>query len=147
MRWGGQSWQPILPPPHFYAALKPAKSRRLAEKPAPQTYGKSLPEGKSRKLSDIAPSCLCFSVVWHIYAFMLIWIVRTTIDLPDALFRKTKAVAALRGSSMKDLIVRAVEREVTQGQGVAKPARVPLIHLGRGRKLDLTGFDLDDLLT
>jgi hypothetical protein len=78
---------------------------------------------------------------------MLICIVRTTIDLPDALFRKTKAVAALRGSSMKDLIVRAVEREVTQGQGVAKPTRVPLIHLGRGRKLDLTGFDLDDLLT
>jgi hypothetical protein len=54
---------------------------------------------------------------------------------------------------MKDLIVLAIEREVTQGfggmagQAVTKPVRVPLIHLRRGRKLDLTGFDLDDLLT
>jgi hypothetical protein len=78
---------------------------------------------------------------------------RTTIDLPDALFRRTKATAALRGSSMKDLIVRAIEREVTQGTGrlagqaAAKPVRLPLIHLRRGQKLDLTGFDLDDLLT
>ena len=77
---------------------------------------------------------------------------RITIDLPDALFRRTKAVAALSGSSMKDLIVRAVEREVTKDSGVlerhvAKSVKVPLIHLGRGRKLDLTGFDFDDLLT
>jgi hypothetical protein len=78
---------------------------------------------------------------------------RTTIDLPDVLYRRTKAAAALRGSSMKALIVLAIEREVTQGSGgiagqaVAKPVRVPLIHLRRGRKLDLTGFDLDDLLT
>ena len=75
---------------------------------------------------------------------------RTTIDLPDDLFRRTKAVAALRGSSMKDLIVRAVEREVTRGSvaesKAAQPVRVPLIHLRRGRKLDLTGFDFDDLL-
>jgi hypothetical protein len=68
-------------------------------------------------------------------------------------FRRTKALAALRGSSMKDLIVRAVEREVTKGSGslkrqaAAKPVKVPLLHLGRGRKLDLTGFDFDDLLT
>ena len=42
---------------------------------------------------------------------------RTTIDLPDILFRRTKAVAALRGSSMKDLIVRAIEREVVAKSG------------------------------
>ena len=77
---------------------------------------------------------------------------RTTVDLPDTLFRRTRAIAALRGSSMKDLIVRAIERQVAKGSGVlekqvAKPVRVPLIQLGRGRKLDLTGFDFDDLLT
>ena len=73
---------------------------------------------------------------------------RTTIDLPDTLFRKTKAVAALRGSSMKDLIIRAVEREVT-GSAASKPKRrrvkLPLIQSPSGRKLDLTGFDFDDL--
>lgn len=76
---------------------------------------------------------------------------RTTIDMPDALFRKTKAIAALRGSTMKDLIIRAVERE-TASVPAAKRRRksaglkLPLIRLKHGRKLDLTGFDFDDLL-
>jgi hypothetical protein len=78
---------------------------------------------------------------------------RTTIDLPDTLFRRTKAVAALRGSSMKDLIVRAIEREVTaqvKSGSAAKPAhraKFPVVHLKSGREIDLTGFDFDDLLT
>jgi hypothetical protein len=74
---------------------------------------------------------------------------RTTVDLPDPLFRKTKAVAALRGSSMKDLIVQAVEREVSGGTG-SEPKRhrikLPLVSSWKGRKLDLTGFDFDELL-
>ena len=74
---------------------------------------------------------------------------RTTVDLPDPLFRRTKAVAALRGSSMKDLIVRAIEREVA-GAAAAPPKRkrvkLPIISSWKGRKLDLTGFDFDELL-
>jgi hypothetical protein len=78
-------------------------------------------------------------------------IMRTTIDLPDALFRRTKAQAAMRGSSMKDLIVRAVEREVDAPapRGADRSPRrmkLPLIHLHRRRKLDLSKFDFDDLL-
>ena len=38
---------------------------------------------------------------------------RTTIDIPDALFRKTKATSALRGTSLKALIVSAIEKEVS----------------------------------
>ena len=73
---------------------------------------------------------------------------RTTIDLPDALFRKTKAAAALRGSSMKELIIHAVEREVTTIAPPAKRKRVklPLVQSWTGRKLDMTGFDFDELL-
>lgn len=73
---------------------------------------------------------------------------RTTIDMPDALFRKTKAVAALRGSSMKDLIIQAVERELTISSQPAKRKRVklPLVQSWTGRKLDMTGFDFDELL-
>lgn len=73
---------------------------------------------------------------------------RTTVDLPDALFRKTKATAALRGSSMKELIVRAVEREISQAPARAKKkqATLPVIRRWKGRKLDLTNFDFDDLL-
>jgi hypothetical protein len=73
---------------------------------------------------------------------------RTTVDLPDSLFRKTKAVAALRGSSMKDLIIHAIEREVTGSPAPSKRKRVklPIISSWKGRKLDLTGFDFDELL-
>ena len=41
---------------------------------------------------------------------------RTTIDIPDSLFRRTKALAALRGSSLKDLVVKAIQREVDAEQ-------------------------------
>ena len=73
---------------------------------------------------------------------------RTTIDLPDALYRKTKAVAALRGSSMKDLIVQAVERDISSVKSDSKSKRVklPLIKGWTGRKLDLSNFDFDELL-
>jgi hypothetical protein len=76
---------------------------------------------------------------------------RTTIDMPDALYRRTKAVAALRGSTLKDLIVEAVERDLSRLTG-KKPAsrrrvKLPLIHLKHTKKLDLSGFDFDDLLT
>lgn len=76
------------------------------------------------------------------YGFM-----RTTVEIPDALFRRTKAVAALRGSSLKDLIVQAIEKEVSS----PKPERVhrvqlPLVPARKGKKLNLDGFDFDDLL-
>jgi len=75
--------------------------------------------------------------------------VRTTIDLPDPLFRKTKAVAALRGSSMKELIVRAVQREVNgaaPADSTRKRVKLPLIRSWKGPKLNLSNFDFDDLL-
>jgi hypothetical protein len=78
---------------------------------------------------------------------------RTTIDLPDALFRRTKATAALQGATMKDLITRAIEREITESPASARNKRrkikLPVIHLTHlkpGEKLDLTHFDFDDLL-
>jgi hypothetical protein len=75
---------------------------------------------------------------------------RTTIELPDTLFRKTKATAALRGSTMKELIVRALEREVGGGgksrKSTPRRVKLPLMHLKNGRKLDLSNFDFDDLL-
>ena len=76
---------------------------------------------------------------------------RTTVDLPDTLYRRTKAVAALRGSSLKELIISAPEREVN-AEWSAVPTRprqqvaLPLVHLRRRRKLDLSKFNLDDLL-
>lgn len=80
---------------------------------------------------------------------------RTTIDMPDALFRRTKATAAVRGITLKELIVGAVERDLNQARlNQAKPPakkrrvpKLPLVHLKSGRPLDLSNFDFDDLLS
>ena len=37
---------------------------------------------------------------------------RTTVDLPDSLFRQMKATAALQGISIKELITTAIETEI-----------------------------------
>jgi hypothetical protein len=73
---------------------------------------------------------------------------RTTIDLPDALFRRAKATAAVRGISMKNLVITAIERE-TQPATPLKPAKkrpFPTVHLKHKKALDLSGFNFDDLL-
>ncbi len=76
---------------------------------------------------------------------------RTTVDLPDDLFRRTKALAALRGDSFKNLVVHAIETEIggrgpAAGAQTARRVKLPLLRLRGRRRLDLTGFDFDDLL-
>ncbi len=73
---------------------------------------------------------------------------RTTVDLPDELFRKTKAAAAMRGSSLKQLIVRAIENELKSPppSKTGKKVEFPLVRMPKEKKLDLEGFDFDDLL-
>lgn len=39
---------------------------------------------------------------------------KTTIDLPDPLFRRAKATAATRGISLKALVTNAVEKDLGQ---------------------------------
>ena len=40
---------------------------------------------------------------------------KTTIDLPDPLFRKVKATAAAEGGSLKNFIAEAVEQRLNSG--------------------------------
>ena len=47
---------------------------------------------------------------------------KTTIEMPDELFRKAKAVAALRGQTLKDLITTAMERELTAADATSAHA-------------------------
>jgi non-ribosomal peptide synthetase component E (peptide arylation enzyme) len=43
---------------------------------------------------------------------------KTTIEMPDELFRRAKAVAALQGLSMKDWLTNLLRREVGAGSAV-----------------------------
>jgi hypothetical protein len=73
---------------------------------------------------------------------------RTTVDLPDALFRKMKATAALQGMSLKQFITRAIEAEISKPRkGKGYRVKLPLIHSKRPGTLDLTNAEIEDLLT
>ena len=68
---------------------------------------------------------------------------RTTVELPPALFRRAKARAAARGESLKALLTRAVAAEVGQDRDVAaRRMRLPLFGDPTGPKVDLDAADL-----
>lgn len=59
---------------------------------------------------------------------------RTTIDIPDALYRELKAKAALEGLPMKYLVRRLVERGLgapSAGRGLPARSEVPSLSAGR----------------
>jgi plasmid stability protein len=76
------------------------------------------------------------------YAFM-----RTTIDLPDPLFRRVKSEAALRGSSLKEFIREALQQAVAGERPVRRQqVRLPLVRSKRPGALRLTNADIEDHL-
>jgi len=76
--------------------------------------------------------------------------VRTTIELPDAVFRRLKATAALEGSTIKEFVQRAVERQLAEAP--AKKTRgyrvkLPLIKATPGHVIDLLNREeIDELM-
>jgi hypothetical protein len=54
---------------------------------------------------------------------------RTTVDIPDPIYRELKARAAREGTSVKQVILRSVKREMgaPQPEKSAKGLRFPLI--------------------
>ena len=72
---------------------------------------------------------------------------RTTVDLPDPLFRRVKSVAALRGSTLREFIQEALQRAVTSDRGVRRrKVRLPLVRSKHPGALRLTNADIEDHL-
>lgn len=73
---------------------------------------------------------------------------RTTVDLPDPLFRKMKATAALRGVSLKEFLLSAVQHELAKKASTKNyTVQVPLIPSKRPGKRALSNAEIEDLLT
>ena len=56
------------------------------------------------------------------------WLMRTTVDLPDELLRRAKAEAALRGRKLKDIVeegLRAMVEHTPPGDKPHPPATKP----------------------
>jgi hypothetical protein len=53
--------------------------------------------------------------------------VRTTIDIPNPLYRQLKGKAASEGRSVKDLVLRAVQIELHAAPKKVTPRKAPVI--------------------
>jgi hypothetical protein len=73
---------------------------------------------------------------------------RTTIDLPDDLFRHAKALSSLRGMTLKALITRAIEHELESATVQLRPRRVefPLVPSRRPGSVAVTSDTIARIL-
>jgi hypothetical protein len=73
---------------------------------------------------------------------------RTTVDIPDPTYRQLKARAALRGCSVKELILNGVEAELNvEKRGPAKGrVGLPLIRSKRPGWLKLSNKTIHEIL-
>ena len=72
---------------------------------------------------------------------------RTTIDLPDDLFRQAKSKAALRGETLKEFVQSAVEKEIsTELPPYSFRVKLPLIKSKKPKSLSLTNAEIENLL-
>ena len=73
---------------------------------------------------------------------------RTTVDIPDPVYRQLKARAALEGCSVRELILRGVKIELSDGNLEKRGHRVqlPLIESKKPGWLKLTNKKIDEIL-
>jgi len=74
---------------------------------------------------------------------------RTTLDLPDHLFKEAKSKAARRGVPLKVLMIEALEKELRapESQSVRpRRLRAPLIRSRRPGHLKISNTEIDELL-
>ena len=73
---------------------------------------------------------------------------RTTVDIPDPVYRQLKAKAALRGCSVRELILSGVKAEL-KGAVSEKPGKkfkLPLIESKHPGRLNLTNKMINELI-
>jgi hypothetical protein len=73
---------------------------------------------------------------------------RTTVDIPDPIYRRLKARAAQQGRSVKELVLHGVEIELNGENPRKAQGRValPLIRSKRPGWLKLTNKAIDEIL-
>jgi hypothetical protein len=73
---------------------------------------------------------------------------RTTVDIPDPLYRHLKSKAAICGCSVKELILRGVEAELNGGTPRRTSSRVtlPVVKSKRPGSLKLTNKTINEII-
>jgi len=71
--------------------------------------------------------------------------VRTTVDIPDPIYRRLKVKAASQGRSLKELILRAVEKELVPPQK-RKRVDFPVLRSKEPGTLNLTNEQIYEII-
>jgi hypothetical protein len=73
---------------------------------------------------------------------------RTTVDIPDPIYRRLKSAAALQGCSVKDLVLRGVMTELAASKKAPRGKRVrfPIIDSKDPGSLHLTNQMINEML-
>jgi hypothetical protein len=71
--------------------------------------------------------------------------VRTTVDIPDAVYRRLKASAAEQGCSVKELIVRGVENQL-ETRKRSNRIRLPIVRSKQPGTLRLTNDRIYEII-
>jgi len=67
--------------------------------------------------------------------------VKTTIEIPDPLFREAKAAAAARGESLRQLVTSALRRHLAAPEGGGEESEGWRRVFGKARRADVAGVD------
>jgi hypothetical protein len=71
---------------------------------------------------------------------------RTTIDIPDEIYRKLKIKAAVDGQTVREIALRGIERELEEGEKRhVQRLNLPLIRSSQPGTLELTNEQIDEL--
>ena len=73
---------------------------------------------------------------------------RTTVDIPNPVYRRLKTEAAHRGCSVKELVLRGVRLELEGGRPARKTQaiKLPIINSKRPGWLRLTNQQINEIL-
>jgi len=72
--------------------------------------------------------------------------VRTTIDIPDPLYRQLKGKAASEGRSVKELVLRGVEQELRSRGRKTRRVSLPIVPSKRPGTLELDNAKIFEII-
>ena len=98
---------------------------------------------------------MLWSFTFHVWTLNLIYShkygriysVRTTVDIPDSLYRALKKKAAHEGHSVKELVLRGVELELKTKREIRSQRRPPLIDSDEPGSLDLDNAKIYEIIS
>ena len=76
---------------------------------------------------------------------MVAWDMRTTVDIPDGTYRRLKSKAVQQGCSVKELILRGVEKELALHRA-GRRVRLPIVRSREPGTLRITNEQIYEIV-